>query len=689
MVILKNMNKKSYFYLVFPLIIFFVLILDFLEVDPFYSFSQRTSDFYFRFHRNKISKKVYLVVVDEKSVNHFGRWPWDRKIVAKGLSKLSMAKVVILDIVFSEKTNPKSDMILAKTIERMQNVVCGFFVREKSTQKIPEEITDIMSDSALLRVPEVLPFETAPYIEPNILPITQACTLIGVFTTEADKDNIFRYYPVGYIYKNDFYPSIGIQGLRMFLNTDALITRDGQLVIGNKKIFVDPYTRMIPLNFYTLKRYKERMISFEDVYYGRIKPEFFKNKIVILGISEAGVTDIRSTPVGQIPGPLLHLTFISNFLQNQLLKSSKKLNAFFVIMAIFFCFLFYKFIKSPYIRIFSYITTVFFIIVSGLTLYKFFWWKVDIFFPILGIFLSGLLTESYVALVKTQEEKFLRYAFGTYISEKLLDVITKNPEKLKLGGEKREITVLFSDIRNFTSLSEKISPEKLVELLNSYLTPMTELILENHGTLDKYIGDAIMAFWNAPLDVKDHPKIALLTAYKMIKKLIEINSYFKNKYGFEIDIGIGINTGPVVVGNMGSQRRFDYTAVGDTVNLASRLEGLNKLYKTKILFSEFTWKKVNFSDLPFISVEVDEVKVKGKDQSIKIFTLLERSKEAEEIKSFYETALKFYKKGRFKEALELFKKIDFAPAEEMIRRCIRLSKEPPKNWDGVFIANFK
>ncbi len=682
-------NKRIFFYIFFPLLTILLLALDFFKVDPFYSFSQRASDFYFKFHKDRISDKVYLVVIDEKSVNHFGRWPWDRKIFAKGLSKLFQAKVVILDMVFSEKTNPSSDSFLAKTIEDMGNVVCGFFVRLKSTEKISEEIIDIMSDSALLRIPEVIPFETAQYIEPNILPITEACALVGIFTTKADKDNIFRHYPVGFIYKGDFYPSIGIQGLRMFLNEDAVITKKGNLYIGNRKVFVDKDTKMIPLNFYVYERYQERMIPFVDVYYGKIKPEFFKDKIVVVGISEAGVTDIRSTPIGQIPGPLLHFTFISNFLQDELLKCSKKLNALFVITAIALTVLIFRFIKSSYTRIVSYFVIGLMIIFCGLCLYKLFWWKVDIFFPILGVFVSGLAIESYVALIKTQQERFLKYAFGTYISDKLLEVITKHPEKLKLGGEKKEITVLFSDIRNFTSLSEKISPEALVEFLNSYLTPMTELILESEGTLDKYIGDAIMALWNAPLDVEDHPKKALLTAYKMIQKLKDINLQFKIKYGFEIDIGIGINTGPVVVGNMGSQKRFDYTAVGDTVNLASRLEGLNKVYKTKILFSEFTYEKVNFNGLPFLPVDIDLVRVKGKEQPVKIFTLLSANEESKKIKELYEKGIELYRKGEFKTALKIFNELDFSPAKVMAKRCEELLTNPPEKWDGVFTATSK
>ncbi len=683
-------EKHKYFFILSLFVITFVIIFFKLKrIEPFYSLSLRTSDLYFRFNARNINKNVVLVVVDEKSVNYFGRWPWDRRVLAKGLAKLKKARVVVLDMVFSENTSRQADLSLANTISSLGNVVCGFFVRLVSTQKISPEIVDIMSDSALLRVPEILPFPTAKYIEPNIYPVTESCLLVGTFNAYADKDNIFRHYPVGFVYQGDFYPSIGIQALRVFLKKEAWISDKGELYIGKKRVFIDD-THMIPLNFYKFEKYRKHMISFVDLYKGKISPEVFKNKIVIVGISEAGVTDIRATPIGQIPGPLLHLTFISNFLNNEILASSRILDVMFIFFSLIWILLNYKFIETSYYRIFSYAGFAFFNIFTGIFLYRFYCVKLDLFFPVFNLAILGLLIETYTSLVKSQQARFLKSAFGTYLSEKLLDVIIKDPSRLKLGGEKKEVTVLFSDIRGFTSLSEKLKPEVLVELLNHYLTPMTEIILKNEGTLDKYIGDAIMALWNAPLDVEDHPKKALYTGYQMLIKLEEINQFFIKKYGFRLNIGIGINTGDVVVGNMGSEKRFDYTAIGDTVNLASRLEGLNKIYQTNLLFSEFTYEKVNFNELPFIAVDVDFVRVKGKEQPVRIFTILEKSEESEKTKEIYESALKDYREGNFAEAMEKFNLIkSFPPACIMLKRCEELLKAPPEKWDGVFTAKTK
>ena len=683
-------EKHKYFFLLSLVLLTLIIIFFKLKkIEPFYSISLRTSDLYFKFNTREINDNVLLVVVDEKSVNYFGRWPWDREVFAKGLAKLKKAKVIALDMVFSEETSKDSDLFLADTISSLGNVVCGFFIRLMSTQKISPEIVDIMSDSALFRIPEVLPFDVAKYIEPNILPITESCLLVGTFNAYADKDNIFRHYPVGFIYEGDFYPSIGVQALRVALNKEAWVSKRGNFYIDKKKVFIDD-THMVPLNFYKFKKYKKHMISFVDVYKGKISPDVFKNKIVIVGISEAGVTDIRATPIGQIPGPLLHLTFISNFLNAEILKSSKTMDIIFIFLSLIWILLNYRFVETSYLRIFSYFGFAIFVILIGIFIYKRYCFKLDIFYPVLNVSVLGLFVETYTSLVKSQQARFLKSAFGTYLSEKLLDVIIKDPSRLKLGGEKKEVTVLFSDIRGFTSLSEKLKPEVLVELLNHYLTPMTEIILKNEGTLDKYIGDAIMALWNAPLDVEDHPKKALYTGYQMLTKLKEINQFFMKKYGFRLNIGIGINTGDVVVGNMGSEKRFDYTAIGDTVNLASRLEGLNKIYQTNLLFSEFTYEKVNFNELPFIAVDVDFVRVKGKEQPVKIFTILEKSEESEKMKEIYESALKDYREGNFAEAMKKFNLIkSFPPACTMLKRCEELLKAPPEKWDGVFTAKTK
>ena len=661
----------------------------FKKVEPFYSLSLRVSDFSYSIHRKNLSDDIILILVDERSINRFGRWPWNREIFAKGLGKLKSARVVALDMVFSERTNRKDDAYLAETIEDMENVACGFFIRKKATENPPEELIDILSDSALFRVPEVVPFPNVDYVEVNIPEITESCLLSGTFNAISDPDGNFRRYPLGFVFKGNVYPSVGVQVLRAYTGKDVVFKK-GYLQVGNYTIPMRNDGTVI-LNFYPLRDYQENSFSFVDLYEGKVPEDRIKNRIVIVGISEAGVTDIRATPLGLVPGPYLHVTFVSNALQEELLVDSIPLTILLLFLSSLLLSFFY-FLFQPGVRIPLY----FFLFALAFAVARIFYLYMNTIVYDLFVYVDLLLLsigfEAYDSFLKHRQAKFYKGVFSTYVSPEILEEIVEDPEKLKLGGEKREVTVLFSDIRGFTSLSEKLSPDRLVKLLNTYLTPMTDIVLKNKGMLDKYIGDAIMAIWNAPVEVKDHREKALITGFEMIRKLNEVNEILKQEGFPEIKIGIGINTGEAVVGNMGSEKRFEYTAIGDTVNLASRLEGLNKLYmigETGVLASEFTVIPVKDKELPFLVVEVDMVRVKGKKKPVRIFTLLEKGDEKEEIKEVYEKALSLYRKAHFEEALKLFSKLDFNPAKVMAERCRELLRNPPEEWDGVYTAKTK
>ncbi|HAQ60466.1 TPA: adenylate/guanylate cyclase domain-containing protein [Candidatus Delongbacteria bacterium] len=272
--------------------------------------------------------------------------------------------------------------------------------------------------------------------------------------------------------------------------------------------------------------------------------------------------------------------------------------------------------------------------------------------------------------------------------------ILKNPDRFKLGGEKKEITMMFSDIRSFTSYSEKVDPKELVSFLNIYLSRMTGVIKRNKGTLDKYMGDAVICFFGAPLEI-DHPYLACKTALETMEELKKLKSELQSETFKSIDIGIGFNTDTVTVGNIGSDDLFDYTAIGDGMNLASRLEGLNKYYGTNILTSGNTYEKVKDR---FIFRELDDVSVKGKDKSVRMYELLGEIgdridekvlKKAEK----YSEALKIYRKGDFKSAYVIFEEIvsEFGDrsSEVMRERCELMIKEPPSDWKGVWKMDSK
>ncbi|MBP9561425.1 MAG: adenylate/guanylate cyclase domain-containing protein [Syntrophorhabdaceae bacterium] len=329
-------------------------------------------------------------------------------------------------------------------------------------------------------------------------------------------------------------------------------------------------------------------------------------------------------------------------------------------------------------------------------LFKDMFLNTTVIYPILSISITYLCSEAYKNLIEERHSRFLKKAFSSYVSPALVGQIIKNPDMLKLGGEKRKISVLFSDIRSFTTISERLSPEELVLLLNKYMGPMTDILLAKKGTLDKYIGDAIMAIYNAPINVEDHSIMACETALDMLDKLKEINEGFKKRGLIELDIGIGINTGDAIVGNMGSDVRFDYTAIGDTVNLASRLEGLNKVYRTHIIVSEFTREHVmelmGKENKRFYFRELDLIRVKGKEKPVKIYELL---KEADQnLLDEFTAALNLYRKCEFEKAKEIFRWVYEQHRDPtstvFMERCDEFIENPhPGEWDGVYVAKSK
>jgi len=271
----------------------------------------------------------------------------------------------------------------------------------------------------------------------------------------------------------------------------------------------------------------------------------------------------------------------------------------------------------------------------------------------------------------------------------------KDPSKLKLGGDKKQLTVLFSDIRGFTTIAEQLSPEGLVHLLNEYLTAMTDIVFKYDGLLDKYIGDAIMAVYGAPLDQPDHALRACRTALEMLHTLKKLQAKWSAEEKPYVNIGVGVNTGDMVVGNMGSQMRFDYTVMGDSVNLSSRLEGINKEYGTNIVISEFTYAIVKDE---LYCRELDAVRVKGKKLPVKIYELLCERKDAEQCRPFvelFEAGVAKYKQALWDEAIAAFQKVfdakpDDPPAKLYITRCQELKENPPPQpWDGVFTMTRK
>ncbi|QSZ40866.1 CHASE2 domain-containing protein [Sulfurimonas aquatica] len=649
------MKEKLLYLLVLIPIVVATLLLQHYKIEPFESFSLTFNDVNFKLQDKEPNKDIVFIAVDEPSVNKFGRWPWKREYLAQGIDSLVEADVVLMDMIFSETTTSEQDYILADSLASLKNSVCGFFLRHNATQDISDEELDVLSNSSLDLLQTQIAehskprFPSAPYSEINILPIMESCTLSGSFSTVRAADDKLREYPISMYFKNLLYPSLAIQGLRLKFDKDIQRVDDSHLDINGNIISLNE-EGLVRLNFYNIDKYN--VISFLDLATGKIAPEYFKGKIAILGITEVGAGDIVSTPIGSIPGPLLHYTFISNLLENHLIVEHNEYAKVLVIFMVLLPFILVLFIKKIIYR--AVINIFIYLILYAYIRYMFIenMIYIDMFYPLISLILSLIAVEAIAFNIQERSGKFMRGAFSSYLSGDLLDQLIENPEALALGGENKELSILFSDIRGFTSISESMDPVSLITLLNRYFTPMTNSVLENKGMLDKYIGDAVMAFFNAPVDVKDHADAACICALEMILRLEKLNEELKLEGIPAIRIGIGINTANVVVGNMGSDTRFNYTVIGDGVNLASRVEGLTKNYSVDILITEFTVEKLTKE---FVYRKIEPVQVKGKDEAVLLYELMPFSDKAKEIKNLYDEALGVYIDNDLSKAEELFK----------------------------------
>jgi adenylate cyclase len=425
-----------------------------------------------------------------------------------------------------------------------------------------------------------------------------------------------------------------------------------------------------------------------------LKKDFFKDSIVLIGATAYGLSDIRPRPLAQdAVGVENHATVVDNLITGSFLERPDAETLLALLSALFIIGIIYGIIiaklsaKPGFIFAFVVIAAVLYVDQKYL-------------FNERGIVFSGhlqaiqfLLQYLGITVLKYVREeadkKFIRGAFDKFVSPAVIEQLIEDPTKLRIGGEKRELSILFSDVAGFTELSEKLEARVLTSFLNDYLGAMTDIVQENKGTLDKYIGDAVMAFWGAPVDTPDHADLAVKTAIQMQEKIVELNKNFKEKYGFEIEVRIGINTGEVSVGNFGSSKVFEYTVIGDNVNLASRLEGVNKYYGTHITISEFTKSKL--MDSKWVLRELDTIKVKGKQKPVKIYEVLwnstSKQSELDAVRLFTQSLEHYYAK-RWSEAISGFKKVlelkgeDIA-ATEFIERCEHYMSHPPiDSWDG-------
>lgn len=689
--------------------------------------------------------EVAIVAIDEKSIDELGRWPWPRSTMADLVEKLGDygASAIVFDIVFSEPDNTSgleylrelkgtlkkrgvgadaiiekmvkerdNDAIFARSIKKNPSVMLGYYFyttideiahRKKDQKKSGK----VIFPSALSIVRDIDGTNTNPDIietlgiEENIDLISESSKEFGYFNIVPDVDGTIRRVPLVMEYKGGYYPHLALEAVRMFIGSPALTLNTAEygvdsIMLGNYAITTDE--RGMALINYRGPKKTFPHYSFSDILSGTLPEGALKDKVVLVGATATGIYDLRVTPFdAAFPGIEIHASIIDNILGGDFIFRPDWVILFdllaILVLGIFLA-IFIPRIKAVYSAITIVVLCAVYIYFNDYVFAHMNMW-LSVVYPVFTIFFVAGGVTIFQYMTEEKKKREIKNAFSHYVSPSLVDIVVKNPEILRLGGEEKRLTVLFSDIRGFTSVSEGLEPQALVRLMNDYLTPMTDLIFNNEGTVDKYMGDAIMAFWGAPVEQLDHASKACKTALAMMKLLNELQSVWKKHGVEEIDIGIGLSTGKVTVGNMGSLARFDYTVIGDSINLGARLEGLNKEYKTHIIVTKYTY--TDASDA-FIFRELDMVKVKGKARHIAIYELMGDASQTEEftqLKSTFEAGLKCYREQdwqagekRFRKCLEI--KPDDGPSTVFLSRIQRLREQNlPSDWDGVYVMTGK
>jgi len=540
-------------------------------------------------------------------------------------------------------------------------------------------------------------------------------TTIGFFNEPSDADGVVRrsllVLPFGRSKEiNDWqmYGSLEVQAIRLYLGirSDQVAVQFDQTGVvridfGSSLYLKTDSTGRSQINYHGAKR-TYPYHSLADVVQRKFQPGTFKDKIVLVGASATGIADLRTPPYGEndYPGVEIHANVIDNMLHQNFLVRGAKQQLWDAILILLFGIPLgiWMALVSPRWMWFGLGLLVPLVAVDYMTFLRGWWLNFTV--PALTLTSNVLLVSLYRSLFEEKEKRRVRTAFGQYLSPEVIRRLLVNPQLVE--PKKTDITVMFSDIRGFTTISEKLDAQELALFLNQYLSDMTGLVFEHHGTLDKYIGDAVMAFWGAPIEEPGHAARGCHTALKMMDRVREMQKKWEAEGKPHLDIGIGLNTGVASVGNMGSALRYGYTALGDTVNLSSRLEGLNKDYGTHILVNETTY--VAARDDGFVFRELDLIRVKGKLQPVTIYELIGRAgqnsvygtpEDAHARIILFQQARELYRKRQWAEAQGTFQIIldkwpDEGPSRTYWKRCQDyLFDEPSSGWDGVFIMTHK
>ncbi|NTW58970.1 MAG: adenylate/guanylate cyclase domain-containing protein [Nitrospirae bacterium] len=574
--------------------------------------------------------ETVIAAIDEKSIKNLGRFPWPRSTWGRVVDRLNEegAKVIVFDVFFTEPETVASDDLFQRAIMRSGRevlpVVFDFTEGGYKESGFTDQKIDFLIPSAYMAMKNTdAPFGApkARMVLPTLLRFSTYAKALAHINMNPDIDGTLRWEMLAVEYQDDYYAPIGLQAVRLYRDVPLekmALDFAGSVQLGETTIPTDEFGRML-INYRGPNR-TFPMYSISDLLDRNLPAGTFKDKIVLIGATAIGIYDLRVTPYStNMAGIEKHASVVDNILKGDFLRRAPDLD-----IPLIFIFTLLLGILIPRLgaRSGAAVFIVLFAVFSGFVYYLFivkgiwFSW----IYPASALFFGYTSQTAYRFFTEERRARDIRKMFSSYVSKRIVDELIRDPNKAKLGGDRKEITVLFSDIRGFTNFSEKHEPEDVVSLLNEYLGAMTNIVFEHDGTLDKFVGDAIMALWGAPVGQPDHAERACRCSLAMIKKLKELQAKWTAEGKYAIDIGVGINTGDMVVGNMGAEgKKMDYTVIGDNVNLGARLEGLTRKYNNHIIISEFTYEKVK----NIVKVnELGSVTVKGKENPVVIYDLV-------------------------------------------------------------------
>jgi adenylate cyclase len=725
-------RKFGYARLICLALLFGIAAVRLADFAPIEELRVRVFDFYQRFEpRIKTVRPVTIVDIDDKSLAKLGQWPWPRTRIADLVTNLTKLGAIVIgfDVIFSESDRlnpdiaaemfrnldedakaklralPSNDQLFADAMEHSRVVLGESGIPAKVTEldkTIPVTGMALLGDD-----PQKFMFNF-PGLLRNTHVLESAAGGHGMFTIVPEPDGIVRRVPMVMLAQEETMPALSFEMLRLVTGADTILVKSdigGIKSVGIRGLEV-PTDRNGRLWVHFARYDPSLYVPAVDVLEGRVAPEKIARKLVLIGTSAAGLNDIKATPVGEaMPGVEIHAQVLEAALTKSLLAQPS-----YAILLEFAAALVLGFLVIAFAPQFGPVTLVvvgamFASVLIGTSWYFYSQHRllVDFTYPLLST-TAIYLTLIFASFVREQaQRKQIRGQFAQYMSPVLVEQLAQSPDKLKLGGEEREMTIMFSDVRGFTTISEtyKNDPQGLTALMNRFLTPLTNAILARKGYIDKYMGDAIMAFWNAPLDDKEHQINACEAALDMLEKIDELNAVRRSEAVegghpyIPINVGVGLNTGVGVVGNMGSDLKFNYSVLGDSVNLASRLEGQSKEYGFPIIAGS---KTALAAKDRFAILELDFVMVKGKKEPEVIYAIVGRQAVAnsahfQRLRNLTIEMLSCYRSRDWDGALAAIARGRKSEGAENLRSLYDLYEAriggyrkdpPPDDWNGAY-----